>query len=181
MNHSFKQFPPGTDHFSWHAAYLGVYERLFERIKHLPHPVLEIGTDGSGGLQMYADYFKNARVFGMDINPIPSAIIGHPKIEHIQIDAYTQEAVSQAGLWAGVGYSLICEDGPHYLSTQEFFVANYPQLLHPEGLAVVEDVADISHIPILAAQLPPGFVGFGVDMRHTNGRYDDILFVIQRA
>ena len=56
MSHRFNQITP-TDKFGWHAALLPVYERIFAPFRDRDISLLEIGTDGGGGLRMYADYF----------------------------------------------------------------------------------------------------------------------------
>lgn len=165
----------------WHNAYLSVYEMLFSHKRAHVFNVAEIGVDGGGSLVMWRNYFPMANVVGMDISPKPDALNGQERIEHRQIDSYTEDAVEMIKTgWDNLGWGLIVDDGPHHLSTQEYFCANYPKLLSPTGTAVVEDVQDISHFEHLQKALPPEFVGVGVDLRHVNGRYDDLLFVITR-
>lgn len=173
MKHSFKQITP-TDHFGWHAAYLPVYERLFDSIKRTIDPILEIGTDGGGGLLMYEDWFPNSTIVGVDISPEPSSIESKMRIIHHQCDAYRE-----IGYLAGYGrFALVIDDGPHSIESQEFFVASYPLILNPGGLAVVEDIQHPDHIQRLARHVPDGMMGFSIDLRHVNDRYDDLLFVV---
>lgn len=178
MSHSFKQISP-TDHFGWHAAYLPVYERLFAPSKNTVNGVLEIGTDGGGGMLMYADYFRAAMVSGMDVSPTPECLKDNLRLNHIQRDAYTLEAVEMLTLYEP--FAVIIDDGPHTIGSQEFFVANYPRLLTNDGLGIVEDIQDPADIAKLARCVPDGFASMAIDLRHVNGRYDDLLFVIWRA
>lgn len=167
----------------WHSAYAAVYQRLFERLfSPTASPidyVGEIGVDGGGFTLALNDYFPSAVVRCMDINPCPASICGNDAIEHFQMDAYTEEAVREFG--AGAKYSCFIEDGSHFLNHQRFFVANYPPLLTSDGIAVVEDVQDIAHFADLAKHVPAGFFGYGIDLRMHDDRYDNLLFVIQRA
>lgn len=183
MSHSFKQIAP-TDHFGWHAAYLEVYERLFKSVGH--GSVLEIGCDGGGGILSYEEFFSRAgillprRFVSCDISPEPDSLKLHKSVmrTHFQLDAYTQESLS---LLSSLGpFSLMIDDGPHTLGSQQWFVQNYPCLLTGDGLAIVEDIQDIAHIQELAKCVREGFMGYAIDLRHVNGRYDDLLFVIQR-
>lgn len=177
MSHSFRQITP-TDHFGWHAAYLEVYEKLFVPFKNRPINLLEVGTDGGGGLRMYQDYFQQGHIYGADISPTPDAAKDQPGITHCQIDAYTQEFINGMGQWCP--WHIIIDDGPHTIGSQEFFVQNYPQLLTADGIAIVEDIQEVGHVQHLARLVPEGFFSMGIDLRHVNGRYDDLLLVIFR-
>lgn len=176
MSHGFKQITP-TDHFGWHAAYLEVYERLFSGMRETATNVLEIGTDGGGGLLMYADYFPNATIHGMDISSTPDGVKGNYRIKHEARDAYTHESIDRMRAFA---FDAIFEDGPHSIESQEFFAAYYPRLLLPWGIAIIEDIQDREHIARLAKVLSPEFFGAGIDIRHEDTRYDNLLFAIWR-
>jgi len=186
MSHSFKQITP-TDHFGWHAAYLEVYERLFhalrweQTVEGTQYPaegnLLEIGTDGGGGLEMYADYFPNFKIYGIDINPTPGHLKENPRITHYVQDAYS---TLPTNIFGNTNFDIIIDDGPHTLDSLKLFCHLYPQLLTADGIAIIEDIQKPEYIQQLGACVPEGFIGYGIDLRHVNGRYDDILFVIQR-
>lgn len=172
-----------TDHFSWHAAYLPVYERLFAPLKIGSIRLLEVGTYDGGGLLMYHDFFKRGEIYGIDVNPPPDRIKGYSRITHYQGNAYSAESLAQIRRSAASEnglFDIIIDDGPHSLETQEFFVLNYSGLLTRSGLAVVEDLEDIKYAKQLTDALPKGFHSMTVDLRAINGRYDDILFVFWR-
>lgn len=172
-------FPVPTDHApgGWHQSYPVCYDKLFGSIKEKAQRVIELGCDGGGGIRSYHDYFSNAFCLSVDISPMPDSLIGFPRIKHVQKDAYTPQFVAQ--LETG-GYDAIFDDGPHTLSSQEFFVREYPNLLSPDGIAIVEDIQAWEHVAHLAALVPPGFFAIGIDLRHVNGRYDDILLAVWR-
>lgn len=174
MSHSFRQITP-TDHFGWHAAYLEVYEKLFAPFKDKPINLLEIGTDGGGGLRMYQDYFPNGIITGFDISPTPEAAKNQERIVHFQRDAYCKVTL-EFGM-----FDIIIDDGPHTLDSQEFFARHYPALLTPDGIAVIEDIAEHSHMAELQACVGPEFFTMGIDLtHHDNRRYDNRLLVIFR-
>jgi len=185
--HSFKQLAP-TDHFtSWHAHYLTAYEHLFRRASEDFGTVLEIGCDGGGGILTYADWVAsygnpkaiNRNYVSCDIAPRPPSLDLNPAISHHQIDAYKPESVAMLEMYAP--FVIQIDDGPHTLGSQIFFAQNFPKMLSENGIAIIEDVQKTEHIPQLHGALPPGFVGFAVDLRFTDDRYDSSLFVIQRA
>lgn len=163
---------------AWHGAYLPVYARLFAALKDTEDSILELGVDGAGSLLMYADYFHRSRPFGMDIQRKPTALEENCRITFIRGDAYTGASYE---LFSKLGpFAWIAEDGPHTLSSQQQFCRTYPRLLSENGIACVEDVQNIDHFALLSEQLPAEFFGYGIDLRMHDGRYDNLLFVIQR-
>lgn len=174
MSHPFNQITP-TDKFGWHRALLPVYARLFAPLKDKGLPVLEIGTDGGGGLLMYADYFYKSLIVGMDVSPAPEVIKGRHRVTHYQLDAYSPAASAIEKLGP---FGVMIDDGPHTIDSQRHFCQHYPKLLADEGIAICEDVQDPKQILLLEDATPDRFETMVIDVRHVNGRYDDLLFVI---
>lgn len=166
-----------TDHFTSHKAMLPVYEKLFAHTRSTSDSVLEIGTNDGGGIKMYSDYFRYALAFGMDILPTPDALKGNPKIQHFSQNAYTLDSLDLMHRLGGE-FTLIVDDGSHELKDQIWFCKNYPALLAPDGLAIVEDIQDEKYLKPLSDAVPPGYSGMVIDQRHVNGRFDDLIFVI---
>jgi len=50
-------------------SYCDTYHKHFNSIRHEVKNVLEIGVLGNQSLKMWADYFPNATIWGVDINP----------------------------------------------------------------------------------------------------------------
>jgi len=178
-------FPIPTDHApgGWHAAYAEVYEPLFKKFTDHDKSVrvLEIGTDGGGGLASYCHYFYNQdrKIYGVDISECPAWMVGHPRITHFQRDAYTEEFFQF--LKSTHTFHIALDDGSHQLGHQEFFCQHYPHLLTQDGIAIVEDIAEHAHIAHLAKFVPPEFFCYGIDLTmHDGGRYDNRLMVIHR-
>ena len=64
----------GTDKVDqWHTfrgnSYLDVYEKYFSPLKDKSINILEIGALGGDSLRLWKEYFSNANVYGIDINP----------------------------------------------------------------------------------------------------------------
>lgn len=160
-----------------------VYHRLFQTID--PGSVMEIGCDGGGGILSYADYFSGGNMtprefISCDISPRPDSLDSNSAIRHYQGDAYRLDFINEV-LKKHAPYAAIIEDGPHTLSSQMFFVEHFPNLLSRDGVAICEDIQDAAHISQLHGKLPQGFVGYGIDLRWQDNRYDSLLFVIHRA
>jgi hypothetical protein len=169
-----------TDHFTSHSALLPVYESLFAPIKDTSNSILEIGTNDGGGLQMYADYFPLAPTYGMDILPTPKEVLDSKNIrQHFQRNAYTVESVKLMKGFAP--FALIVDDGSHTLEHQIWFCKNYPALLASDGIAIVEDIQDEKFLKSLLDAVPQGYCSMAIDMRHKNGRFDDLILVIWKT
>ena len=126
---------------------------------------------------MYRDYFTNARfAFAMDILPKPPTLV-QERVFYLRRDAYTKESVELMKT-NGTRFALIVDDGSHTLQDQIWFCKNYPPLLAPDGLAIVEDIQDEAYLKMLFAAVPSGYCGMAIDQRHVNGRFDDLIFVI---
>ena len=49
--------------------YFAIYESYFDKFRKRNARVLEIGIQYGGSLKMWKEYFGNAKIFGIDINP----------------------------------------------------------------------------------------------------------------
>lgn len=49
--------------------YFNIYERYFNSFRSKNPRFLEIGVQYGGSLKMWSEYFENAKIFGIDINP----------------------------------------------------------------------------------------------------------------
>lgn len=167
---------------AWHGSYPFFYARILAALKNTQDSILEIGTDGGAPLLTYREWFNEAKkVVGIDVQPAPDCVRANKGVEHWQRDAYTKDVVEILSHPSYAPFAFICDDGSHFLNHQQFFVEHYPQLLSEEGIGCVEDIQDPSHIAILHAKLPPGFIGFTVDLRLADSRYDSLLYLFARA
>ena len=80
-------------------------------------------------------------------------------------------------------FDLIIDDGPHTLDSMIFFVTHYLPLLNETGVLVIEDIPDITWINILIQNVPEEYRNFIQieDLRHVKNRWDDIMFIINKA
>jgi len=164
---------------AWHKGYPIVMARLLAALKNTEDSVVELGTDGGWPLIAYGEWFQNARkVIGIDISPTPECVQSQSQIEHWQRDAYTMDTIAKL---RGYGrFAFLCDDGSHQLGHQEFFVEHYVPLLSEDGIAIVEDLQRPEHVAALHAKLPQGFMGYAIDLRISDSRYDSHIFVAHR-
>ena len=127
---------------------------------------------------LWRDYFPNADVFGIDSNPFCLNIQG-VRIQCVEADAYTEETVDKLRKLGP--FDVLIDDGSHKLHHLEFFAKNYPSLMAPGGVLVIEDVQSIEWVDALMQAFPEDVRDQVqvLDRRSIKGQYDDILIVLQ--
>lgn len=164
------QTDKGSRHF-----YLGLYELLFKEIVKLPEQrILEIGFQFGYSLKTWQDYFDKPVIIGID------SVNNGVEIDRVTTiigDAYDVRMLTVISDYAE--FHLIIDDGSHNPHHQAFVVGHYSDLLAPNGILIIEDVADKKTIQFLKSALPKGFRYVAVDM--TEGVTDSRLFVCWRG
>jgi len=126
------------------------YNDLFAKKQLSTTSVLEIGVDQGQSILLWRDYFQNAQIYALDINPKPqSLVIDSDRITYCQIDAYRHESVADLRQFGKGEFDIIIDDGPHTLESMIFFLKNYVDLLAPGGILVLEDIIDVKWTPYL--------------------------------
>ena len=174
-----------TDKNTLHS-YLPLYEKLLNKKKDTATNVLEVGICLGGSIKMWHDYFKNATVYGLDIMSIDDVYGGIKNKERITLhtssDAYNKQFFDANFLNKNIKFDLVLDDGPHTLQSMLQFIQLYSQLLADDGILIIEDVQSWDWIDILKTVVPEHLKGFikVYDLRPNKGRYDDIVFSIDK-
>ena len=172
-----------TDKDTYHS-YLDTYETLFARLRDTASNVLEIGIWDGGSISLWSEYFLRATIHAFDITflrPAAGFLMSNPRINlTLGVDAYSDSFIAKL---ASARYDVIIDDGPHTLESMKVVVSKYSQLLTENGLLIVEDVPNIEWIDELRAVTPVDLAKYiqVYDLRGNKGRYDDILFVINKT
>jgi cephalosporin hydroxylase len=180
-----------TDKNTVHS-YLPQYEALFEKKRFSATHVLEIGIGptphmNGGSIRMWSLYFANAQIHTCDIIPIDHVhpcLLNHPRIHlHTSNDAYNLKFVQSTFTSKNITFDIVIDDGPHTLDSMKDFIRLYLPLLKRDGILVIEDVQDIAWIDELRAVTPQEYLPYVhvYDRRSIKGRYDDIMFVIDKS
>jgi len=167
-----------TDKHTVHS-YIPFYQGLLYPFKNKPCTLVEIGMYFGGSLLIWMDLLHKGTIYGVDTEDI---------VEPRVIDKLDADRVR---LMFGNGYSseiidslpeldFAIDDGPHTLFSQIAFLRTYLPKLKDGGIAIVEDIQDTQFIPILTAEIPPGYRVDVMDFRYIKGRYDDVLLVVTR-
>jgi len=168
-----------TDKNTSHS-YIPTYEKIFSRLQISAKNILEIGICDGGSIKLWNDYFPNAIIYGIDINPAPKWLSMFDRIKTYQDNAYDIEFIQKTFIDKGIKFDIIIDDGPHTTESIKFTVANYSKLLDQCGILVIEDVQKPSIMKDLVMVTPDEYLTKinCVDLRHIKHRWDDLLYII---
>lgn len=139
-----------TDKQAGQNEYLAMYLEYFQRQgmrRDEPLHILEIGTNKGSSLRMWAEYFPNARVCGLDITrqyELPG-MLDHPNIHTMLLDQGDRDALFDYAIAEEVcvnpdGFDIIIDDGSHDQTHQQVSLGVLFGFLRKGGLYVVEDI-----------------------------------------
>jgi hypothetical protein len=181
-----------TDKNTVHS-YLDLYETLLVKKKETATNVLEIGIgDGNqgisngGSIKLWHDYFTNADVYGVDVRPIYAVWDGLKNSSRIKlctsINAYDRNFTNTL-LQNNTRFDMVLDDGPHSLDSMKACIHLYLPLLKEDGILIIEDVQDFNWFEILKNEVPESFRQYVkiYDLRHIKGRYDDLVFTVDKS
>lgn len=177
-----------TDKNTTHS-YIPLYEKLLHPIRDTAKNVLEIGignfkAKNGGSILLWSQYFSNAKIYGIDILPkhrVLDELYEKDNVELItETNGYNKNFIDDK--LKDKKFDFLLDDGPHTLKSQEDFVELYSPLLNENGILIVEDVQSIEWLKKLTDKTPEHLKTFIkiYDLRENKGRYDDIVFTIDR-
>lgn len=78
---------------------------------------------------------------------------------------------------------MVLDDGPHSLEIMKRFIQLYSQIIKDDGILIIEDIQSIEWIDILKNEVPSHLIKYikVYDLRPNKGRYDDIIFTIDKS
>lgn len=124
-----------TDKFSGSHFYTRYYEQILKDRKDTIQSVLEIGIGGGGSLKMWAAYFPNAIVYGIDVNERKS---DSERIQTFQINQSDKEKLTKA--FSDKSFDLIVDDGGHSGSAIMDSLEVLFNYLSRDGYYAIEDM-----------------------------------------
>ncbi len=156
----------GTD--KREGGYTPFYHLLFGRRRAQVSKVLEVGIGypeimphvpgykAGASLRMWEEYFPNAEIDGLDINP--NALVNEGWIRSFLCDATDPNLAAQLRAELGKDFDLIVDDGDHSAAAQFKTFGNLRELLAPEGVYIVEDahpdLSEMLTVPHACISLP---------------------------
>lgn len=128
----------GTDKSSIHHNYLHLYESFLGHFRYEPISILEVGVQRGASLSMWAEYFPNARIVGVDIAPM---IDRHPN-RRVTIEIADQSNVADL-VRLGCAYGpldLVIDDGSHIWDHQVTSLRYLLPFIKSGGYYILEDI-----------------------------------------
>lgn len=179
-----------TDKNTTHS-YLDLYEKLLFTKKNTARNILEIGIgypgDNGGSIKLWHDYFINANIYTLDIqhiNDVWDEIKNNNRINLItSTDGYDENIFKKTFLDKNIKFDMMLDDGPHTLESMKQFIKLYSQIMTEDGILMIEDVQAIEWLDELKDVVPENLKKYirCYDLRANKGRYDDIVFVINKS
>ena len=103
--------------------------------------VLEIGIESGASLRMWAAYWPEAEIYGLDNDR--AKLIEDGRIHSLFCDQGSESSLLQAAFqlaWTAGWFDLIVDDGSHFAQDQILAAKILTGLLAPGGAYVIEDV-----------------------------------------
>jgi hypothetical protein len=128
----------GTDKASAFHNYLNFYEDFMTPLREAPITLLEVGVYKGASLRTWREYFPNAKIIGVDIQPSSKQF----ETDGIQIELVDQSNLEHlAQLAANHGpFDIIVEDGSHMWEHQTTTLRALFPFVRNGGYYVVEDL-----------------------------------------
>lgn len=132
----------GTDKGDFKLYVNNFYEQEFFKRQRDTNRLLEIGVRSGASLALWANYFSNIEIIGLDIEEIGSSVgpvkeyIEYPSVKFYCNDAYNKKIADNFTQ----EFSILIDDGPHSLSSQIRFLDLYLSKLSIDGVLIIEDI-----------------------------------------
>ena len=170
-----------TDKGNGHTDY-DIYTSIFENRRYAKN-IMEIGIREGGSLKLWLEYFPFAVVYGIDSDT--ECVHWHlldPFTGRVMIKFANAYDRLTAESYGDKKFDIIIDDGSHTLEHQKCFIDYYFDLLKDDGVMIIEDIQDIQYCDALYKCVPEKYreCVSVYDLRNRLGRYDDILFVIDK-
>jgi hypothetical protein len=115
------------------------YGKYFRNNKNHIERVCEIGIHNGGSLKMWRDFFKNAKIYGFDINPSP--LVDEDRIFTSTIDPVNRNDIELfLDLNNICDFDLVVDNGSHTMKDQQSTLGSLFKFLKPGGIFIIEDL-----------------------------------------
>jgi hypothetical protein len=158
----------GTAH-----TYIPEYEKLFRSYRDKKINFLEIGIAFGESLELWYEYFSQAKVFGIDI--WDKEIGPYLKDKRFNINIVDATKPESLECLKDYTFDIIIDDGSHRYEDQIATFNLFKHKMNPGGIFIIEDVdcLDSKHKEFINLHDNCEII----DNRSLKGRYDDVLIV----
>jgi len=149
-------------------SYIPIYEYLFEEIRYEKLNIVEIGIWRGDSLRVWEQYFPNANVLGIDINPDCANL----KFKRSEIDIQDQMGYNYFfSKYNGKEFDIVIEDGKHEYIAQIISAAIFNNFMKKDSIYIMEDIkGDLSQYDVLR--------GVRINLQKFKKRFDDKLILL---
>ena len=127
-----------TDKGPYYHGFTELYESVLFPIKNDKLRILEIGVAEGGSLGLWADYFPNADIYGIDI--FDKSAMNSDRITTFVADQANRAQLASFIEQHGGEYDIILDDGGHSMEQQQVSLGFLFQFVKPGGYYIVEDI-----------------------------------------
>jgi len=153
-------------------TYIDVYDRVLAKYRN-DSTVLEIGLFDGLSLKMFAEYFLNSNVYGVDIHLTDE--LRKTKEEGYNViidDATAPQFLDKIG---NLKFDVVIDDGSHRLEDQiKSFLLLKPRM-NEGGIYIIEDIVNLDYTHNYFRQLHSNIEI--IDNRHLRNLHDDVLII----
>jgi hypothetical protein len=128
-----------TDKHYEHKYFELIYNDLFLNINEDVKKFIEIGSYTGQSLELWRDYFKNAIIYGLDINFSNIRLRSEDRIVLQNVDQSSREQLTKFGL-DHENVDIILDDGSHTMHDQQITLGVLFKTLKPGGIFIIEDL-----------------------------------------
>ena len=130
----------GTDKGPSGHGFSEIYEVYLSPLRHRVKKVLEIGIENGASLRMFADYFPEAAIYGIDIKRLDFLFWTAPRIHAFVADQASRDELRAVTSAIGGDFDLILDDGGHSMEQQQVSLGALFPLVKAGGYYILEDV-----------------------------------------
>jgi len=161
-------------------SYIDFYEGLFASLRKKKLNLLEIGVETGESFRMWSDYFKNASLYGVDIDL--SQVQGIAKEISTLVEADSTDPSVLNNFNKNLRFEIIIDDGAHECSSQRKTLDNFLPRLKSKGVYIIEDVPSLWCAEKLVERFKKekGQVSI-IDFLDRKNRYDDLLVIFWKG
>ena len=123
------------------AGYLEFYEKLFSSFRHRQLRLLEIGVQNGGSLEIWANYFANAKqIVGCDIEPACGLLAYDDSRVQVVVGDAAEDSTRSRIAEISDQFDIVIDDGSHISGDIIRSFCIYFEMLTPGGIFVAEDL-----------------------------------------
>jgi hypothetical protein len=120
-----------------HHGFQRIYPWILNNFKDDSINLLEIGLDKNESVKLWKNYFPNAKIFGIDRDPIE---IEDEIVRFFKVDQSSNEELDKFKKNIDVKFDLIIDDGSHSPDHQIKTLNAFWSILNPGGVYIIEDI-----------------------------------------